>query len=60
MTMVTTISTEQKSIVVFLISYISTMPNPVVVLNPELISTHPEWESPTELYPSLECARLWK
>ena len=36
------------------------MPNPLVVLTPELIPTHPEWESPMELYPSLEYARSWK
>ena len=30
------------------------MPNPLFVLTPELIPTHPERESPTELYPSLD------
>ena len=47
MTMVTTVSTEQKSIVVAILNFVSRMPNPLVVLTPELIPTHPEWESLT-------------
>ena len=53
-TRVTTMSkpkAKQSSI----LNFVSTVPNPPVVVTPEVIPTRPERDSPTELNPSLEC-----
>ena len=56
-TMVPTISTEQESIYSSIFNFVGTIPNPLVVLTSP---KHLEWDSPTGLNLSLECARLCK
>ena len=50
--MVTTVSTEHVEKHNSILNFVSAMPNPLVVLTPGLIPTHPERNSAMELYRS--------